>query len=157
MAPEQLKSELERFLTPVTQGLGYELVELEWRSEPTGWVLRLYIDRPGRRVSLEDCEKVSREAEEALDRSNLIERSYHLEVSSPGLNRSLKTRDYSRYIGHRIHLEIKEPLAGSNQRVYRARIVGVADGGILVEDGSRRWEVPYDLIAKARLDPEVNI
>ncbi len=87
-------------VTPVIAGHGYELVDLEWKTEDKQWVLRLFIDKPGgdgRDVSLDVCADVSREVSTVLDVADLIGPAYSLEVSSPGLDRPVRhERDFAR-------------------------------------------------------------
>lgn len=84
-----MKIRLETLLKPEVSGLGYELVNLQWQWEEEGWVLRLFINTPkAKAVTLRDCETVSRHVDQVLDKSNVIEQAYTLEVSSPGLDRS---------------------------------------------------------------------
>ena len=79
--------ELAALLEPVLSGQGYQLVDLNWRPESRGWMLRLFIDRPGASITLTDCEKVSAMVSQRLDEANWHGSSYTLEVSSPGLDR----------------------------------------------------------------------
>ncbi len=74
---------------PVIAGLGMELVDVEFLHERDSWILRLFIDKPGG-VGLEDCEAVSHSVETLLDVEEVVQHPYHLEVSSPGLDRPLK-------------------------------------------------------------------
>ncbi len=76
-----------------------ELVDVEYRREPGGWVLRLMIDKIGG-VTLDDCTRVSQEMGRSLDVEDLISNPYHLEVSSPGLDRPLKNeQDFMKFSG----------------------------------------------------------
>ena len=79
--------------------LGYELIDVEFKKELEGWVLILFIDHPNG-ITLDDCETVSRAVDPLLDEHDPIAQSYYLSVSSPGLDRPLKTvRDYQRSLG----------------------------------------------------------
>ncbi len=81
---------VEAVALPVLEELGLELVEVQYRREQSGWVLRLIIDKQDG-VSLDDCAAVSREISQLLDIEDFIDQAYNLEVSSPGLNRPLKS------------------------------------------------------------------
>src|SRR3954451_9730437 len=105
MRPVDLQK-LNEVVTPVVEGQGYELVDLEWKHENAQWVLRVFIDRRAGaadpRVSLEDCTNVSHELSAVLDVSDVISPAYSLEVSSPGLNRPLKKEaDFRRFVGQK--------------------------------------------------------
>ena len=87
---------------PIVEGLGIELIDAEYVKEGSKWILRLYIDKKGG-VGLDDCEAVSRAVEPAIDAEDPIREPYVFEVSSPGLERPLKTdRDFDRYEGRNL-------------------------------------------------------
>ena len=137
-------------------GLGLELVDVEFRREPAGWVLRLYLDRleGAGAVTHEDCQRVSEELGDHLDVEDLISHPYHLEVSSPGLDRPLtRPADFTRFAGQVARISTREPLDG--RRNFRGRLAGLAEGAVLLDlDEGPRVAIPQGLIAKARLAPE---
>ena len=99
MTTQQIDLEqVSQIASPVIEGAGYELVDLEWKRELGGWVLRLFIDKPGgphapgEGISLDGCADVSRELSTVLDVSEALPGpdAYSLEVSSPGLDRPLR-------------------------------------------------------------------
>ena len=161
----ELREKLEEVLGPIIAQQGFHLLDLQWRPEQQGWILRLILDHETNPVTLSDCERISRHIAGYLDAGNLIEPSYNLEVSSPGVQRPLKRRqDYARFLGERIHLELKEPLAGSSQKVLTAWLEACEESALVVTDGpsivgeaSSRRIVAWDNIAKANLDPEIEI
>jgi ribosome maturation factor RimP len=139
---------------PILSDRMLELVEVEFRRETQGWILRLYIDRPGG-VTLDDCQQVSQELSTHLDVANIIESPYHLEVSSPGLDRPLtRDTDFVRFAGKAARIVTRDPIGG--QRNFRGRLAGWVDEAVLLnlEDG-RQVRIPRDLIAKARLEIEL--
>ncbi|HLK41385.1 MAG TPA: ribosome maturation factor RimP [Polyangiaceae bacterium] len=151
---------LERVVTPIVVAHGAELVDLEFKPERGGWVLRLYVEKAGaadRNLSTRDaavdldlCARVSRDLSPALDVLDLIPHAYHLEVSSPGVERPLRgAHDFVRFAGHRAKLRLREPDSG--QRVLLGQLDGVAEGKVHVRDGDRRREVPLSNIESARL------
>ena len=86
--------------------LGYELYDIEYAKEAKNFFLRIYIDSP-KGISLEDCEKVSNEINEPLDKSNIITEAYFLEVSSPGVEKVLrKDRHLEANIGEEIEVKL---------------------------------------------------
>src|SRR2546428_6134868 len=94
--------QIEEVVMPVLRAHGLELVDVEWRRLRPRGVLRLFVDKPGG-VGIRDCERVSREIGDVLDASAIIEASYDLEVSSPGLDRLLrKERELCWAVGKRV-------------------------------------------------------
>ena len=137
---------------PLFTELGLELVEVEFRRETGGWILRLYLDKSGG-VTLMDCQRVSEELSDLLDVENLIDHPYTLEVSSPGLNRPLsRESDFLRFVGQRARVNTSEAIAG--QRRFLGVLKGYEEGRIVLEreDGAIVL-IPYALISKAQLDP----
>jgi ribosome maturation factor RimP len=138
---------------PILADAGLELVEVEFQREAHGWVLRLYMDKAGG-VTLEDCQRISEEVGDHLDVENLIDHAYHLEVSSPGLDRPLtRDADFLLFAGKTARITTREAVGG--QRNFRGRLAGLRDGTVLLDlDDGRRVAIPRGLIAKARLHPE---
>ena len=94
--------QIEEVVTPVLRDHGLQLVDLEWRALRPRSVLRLFVDKPGG-VGIGDCERASREIGDVLDAAALIEGTYDLEVSSPGLDRQLrKDREFRWAVGRRV-------------------------------------------------------
>ena len=94
MDQEEILKRVGELSEPILAGEGFELVEIQFRRESRGWILRLFVDREGG-MSLDDCVRLSHEIGRGLDVEDLIEMPYTLEVSSPGLTRSLKTSRFS--------------------------------------------------------------
>ena len=101
---EQYEQKTEELLEPIVTGSGFELVDAEYVKEGGTWYLRAYIDKPGG-ITVDDCEKVSREFSDILDQKDYIEDSYIFEVSSPGLGRPLKKeKDFKRSLGEEVEI-----------------------------------------------------
>lgn len=144
-----LRERLMEVIEPVVARQGCELVELEYAPGRAHGLLRLYIDRP-EGIGVEDCERVSREVSVLLDASDPIPSAYALEVSSPGLDRVLRTRaHFERFVGSRVHVELSVPRDG--RRRYTGALVGVDDAGIHLEVDQQRVNVPFAAIGRARL------
>ncbi|MGH7400499.1 MAG: ribosome maturation factor RimP [Candidatus Rokuibacteriota bacterium] len=146
----QWLDQIEAVVAPVLTSRGMSLVDSEWHREGRRWVLRLFVDKPGG-VGIGDCQAFSREAGDVLDVSGLIEPSYDLEVSSPGLDRVLKKdRELVWAIGRDVHCWMAEPVEGRTE--LSGKLVGVSPEALTVEEtaGTRR-EVPRRLVTKARL------
>ena len=84
---QTVEARAQELLEPIVAGEGLELLEVEFVREREGWVLRLFIDKPGGRVGLDECSQVSRAVDTVLDVEDIIPHEYNLEVSSPGVNR----------------------------------------------------------------------
>jgi ribosome maturation factor RimP len=140
-------------LEPSVSGLGYELVGVELGGAGSGSVLRVFIDCDAG-ITVGDCEKASRQIGAVLDVTDPIPESYHLEVSSPGLDRPLLTEDhFARFAGHPVQLRTTEPMDG--RRGWKGRLVGCREGNVVVREGDEERLIPLDLIGKANLVPEV--
>jgi ribosome maturation factor RimP len=107
---------------PAIEAAGYELVDVAWKHEQGGWVLRVYVDKQPGGITHEDCERVSREISTVLDVHDFITHAYSLEVSSPGLERPLRTVEhFRRFIGKKAKIKLKQGVAG--RRNYSGTIV----------------------------------
>ena len=144
--------QMEAIALPVLAELGLELVDIQYRREQNGWVLRLVIDKPDG-VGLADCEAVSREVSQLLDIEDIIGQAYNLEVSSPGLDRPLKSMaDFIRFAGRKAKIKTSEPIGG--EHVFIGRIIKAEGDTIVLEVGSREVTIAYSQVAKARLEVE---
>jgi ribosome maturation factor RimP len=149
-ATDRLIATMQGFVEPLLAGIAIELVEIQYRREGFGWVLRFFIDKEGG-VTIDDCARVSREISAYLEVEDLLDHAYTLEVSSPGLERPLKKReDFTRYAGRLARIKLLEPM-DDGQRLLIGTLRGLeGDAVALVVDGK---EVMVDLnnIARARL------
>ena len=144
----------------VAGGYGLEVFDIQFRRETSGMVLRVQIDRRGpsaraeESVSVDDCAKVSRDLSAILDVEDIVPTAYTLEVSSPGLDRPLRSLDdYGRFAGRRAKLVLKTPIDG--QGFVRGRLTGVDGTDVLVEaDGGRARRIAYGAINRANLEIE---
>lgn len=113
---ESYEKKAEALILPIINKNNYELVDVEFVREGSNWFLRAYVDKEGG-FSVNDCEKVSREFSDLLDKEDFIEESYILEISSPGLGRPLKKdKDFERSLGEEV--EIKLYKAVENQKEF---------------------------------------
>jgi ribosome maturation factor RimP len=148
-----LRDQLRELLEPVVIGLGYELWELEYATRPGGALLRLYIDSPAG-IGVDDCERVSRAVSQAMDQADPIAAAYTLEVSSPGLDRVLRTQQhFERCIGEVARIELTTLLNGRKR--FAGRLLQVQAGQITLEIDDGRVELPIEAIQKARVVPQV--
>jgi ribosome maturation factor RimP len=151
MIPQQeILDKIAHIAQPIVQESSLELVEVELVPSGRRWVLRLYIDREGG-VTIADCERVSRELDRILDVEDVIDHPYVLEVSSPGLTRSLKKPvDFERHKGKVCKIVTRLPIDGRNE--FRGTIVDVAAESIDVADDSGTHRIPLSVIKKANLE-----
>jgi ribosome maturation factor RimP len=151
---EILGERLESEIRQVAAESGCELLAVETAGAGRYLVVRLVLDKP-EGVTLEDCERVSRDVSPLLDAEANIPHSYHLEVSSPGLDRKLySVQDARRFVGRRIRVRSKVPVEGS--RNFAGRLES-ADGGqlrVVDEDAGKTYNVGFDEVRVARLEVE---
>jgi ribosome maturation factor RimP len=146
---------------PVCNGAGYELVDLRFVLEQGGWTLRVCIDLlqadEEHRVDSGDCERASREISAVLDVEDPIPQAYNLEVSSPGIDRPLRTpAHFAKYVGSEIKAAMATPLMqdGNERRNFRGIIEGV-DGGLLrLKVDNKTYNLVIDDIDTARIIPD---
>ena len=154
-----VKEQVEALARPITLSLGLELVEVEYKREGRKMVLRLYIDKPDG-VSLDDCADVSREIATVLDVEDVIPARYTLEVSSPGLNRPLKTRNhYTEYAGRLVKIKTFEMLpddAGNLRKTFLGELLGMEGDMIRLKlREGQTASIPLSAVAKAHLEFEI--
>jgi ribosome maturation factor RimP len=143
-------------LEPIVAGEGLELLELEYLREREGWVLRLFIDKPGGRVGLEECSQVSRAVDTVLDVEDFIPHEYSLEVSSPGVNRPLKKpAHFERVKGEKVKVKTFGPIGEPPRKNFTGRLVDVTADDVAVDvEGGGTFRIPFKDIAKANLEFE---
>ncbi len=151
MATTDVDGQIWTLTQEVVSDLGYELVDIELTGNRSRQVIRVYIEKP-EGILLADCVAVSRKLGERLDEEDVIENSYRLEISSPGIERPLrKIQDYERYVGHQVRIRLKGRLKG--KRKIAGKLDEVEDNivRIISQHGEK---VSFSLadIAKANLD-----
>ena len=133
--------------------LGYEVVELEYHPQGRGGLLRIFIDREGG-VTVDDCEKVSRQVSGVLDVEDPIPGAYTLEVSSPGLDRPLrKPADFARFVGAQARIDLSLPIEG--RRRFSGTLKGCEAEEVSIEVDGVLHRLPLSNISKARLVPSL--
>ena len=161
---ERIRPIIERVAS--THGLTID--DVQYRRESTGWVLRVFVDRPDSTptaeaggalpdqgsVSIDDCRRVSQDLSAVLDVEDLIDHAYTLEVSSPGLDRPLRdAADYRRFAGRLAKIVVTEAVDGQNHLV--GRLGGLDDDAVLLTNRKGRLHrIPLSRISRARLDVE---
>jgi ribosome maturation factor RimP len=130
---------------PIVEGLNYELVDVEFIKEGANWYLRIYIDKPGG-ITIDDCQAVSEQMSDILDKKDPIEQGYYLEVSSPGLERPLKTeRDFIKYKGELVEVKVFQPING--KKIFEGELVGLVEDMIIINQDGNNIEFEKDAVA----------
>ena len=139
----------------VTEGWGYELTDVEVKRDRSGYVVRLFVDKDGG-IGLDDLQSVSEEVAAILDAEDPIPASYTLEVSSPGLDRPLRTeKDYHKAIGKLVKVSSYDTVEG--RRHWTGRLTAFEEGVLSVtleKEGGSVARIPFDRIAHGRLEVE---
>jgi ribosome maturation factor RimP len=151
MMTAPLREKLMTLIEPLLDQLTYELVDLEYLPGRNSAVVRLFIDR-AEGVGLDDCERVSHEVSALLDVEDPIPVAYTLEVSSPGLDRVLRTpAHFERFVGERIWLELQA--ARDGRRRYTGLLASFDAEGIELNVDGAIVRVLFGEIGRARLAP----
>ncbi len=147
---QKLIADVESIAEPLLKSEGMRLIDVEYRREPKGRVLRLFIDKQGG-VTLGDCAVISSELGDILNARVECNDLYHLEVSSPGLDRPLTKPKHFIYFEGRPAIIRTDRLVGG-KRDFKGVLAGFSEGvvSLLVDD--KPVAIPYEAIAKAHLD-----
>jgi ribosome maturation factor RimP len=141
--------EIEDLVRKIVEAEGLELVDLEFKTGKSRDLLRIFIDKTGG-VTLDDCERVSRQVGAVLDVKDLLRQAYVLEVSSPGIDRPFKTeRDFQRSLGRTIKVYFGE---GESPAV--GKLLEVQPDQIVMEDNGKLRKITLDRIKKAHQEIE---
>lgn len=134
---------------PIATELGLELFDVEYVKEGGTWILRVTIDAEAG-ISHAECEAMSRRLDEVLDPLDLITDAYHLEVSSPGAERPLRTsRDFERFAGKQVLIKTYVPVAGKKE--WQGELIGQVDGEIRIKGPEGAMAFPQDQVSLVRL------
>jgi ribosome maturation factor RimP len=152
---KEVVDRVRAIIHPIVLNEGMELLEIEYRRESSGWVLRLILDKEGG-VTLDDCTRVSQEAGRSLDVEDVVQTPYMLEVSSPGLTRPLKTeKDFEKYRGHLIKLRTVDPIM--DRRQFKGKLLGVVENTVEIEVDGGIFHIPLSNVAKANLEIDQDV
>ena len=174
MSRAPLQQRLISIVEPVCEAAGYELVDLRFLLEQGGWTLRIAVDLPldehtdphevpSDRVDLHDCEELSRELSAVLDVEDPIPQAFSLEVSSPGIDRPLRTvKHYQYFAGSEAKIQLAMPLrleapaspTLGDRRNFKGILHGVEGDQVVIECDGTTFRLPIDEIEQAKLVPD---
>ena len=150
-----LEQRIAAIIEPVANDLGYSLVRLRVTQE-NGCTLQIMAEDASGRFTITDCERLSKDVSPVLDVEDPIDREYHLEVSSPGIDRPLvRARDYRTYLGHEAKIELGDAIDGRKR--FRGLIEAVTDDTVTIKlpdapkDTDPNHVLPLSAIAEAKL------
>lgn len=142
---------------PLAETQGMEIVDIELRREGGrgGRVLRLYLDKQGG-PNMEELSQVSRELGDLLDADNVVDGSYTLEVSSPGINRPLKRPEhFVPFVGKKVRVRTRDMING--RRSFLGQLLEVTADKIALKQDGVRWEIPFAQIEKSNYEHDWSV
>ena len=160
----EIEEQVETLIAQRLLAQGYEVVAVEFLKSHQGQVLRVYIDKENRGVTIEDCSGVHRTIEAMLEEgqaiSDLKYREFQLEVSSPGVDRILKKKeDFQKFSGSQVQLHLYTPFKkedGSLQKNFTGILRGLKDDKVLLEVDQNRLEILWENIKSAHIKYSFN-
>ncbi|MCX7090729.1 MAG: ribosome maturation factor RimP [Legionellales bacterium] len=146
-----IQTDIEQFVRPCVEGLGYELWGFQYLTQGRHGLLRIFIDH-AQGVGIEDCEKVSRQISAVMDVEDPISGQYRLEISSPGIPRPLfYPEQYQRYMGETVEVKLSKPI--DQKRKFTGKIVAADTQSLVLdlEEGLGQQNFSFNAIVKAHL------
>ena len=152
MKNDALVTQIYEMVKPIADELNYEIYHIEYVKENGEYYLRIYIEKDGG-ITLSDCEALSRRVSDVLDEKDPITDAYFLEVSSPGLNRTLFTNEhYTRFIGSEVLVKLNKAIEGT--KTIKGILKENNETSITVE-GTEEIIIPKDKIKSVNLEGEI--
>ncbi len=146
----KLLDQILAIATPIIEQNNCELVDAEFKKEGSDKILRFYVDLQQGHISLDECAEINRQLSDRLDETDLIEEQYILEVSSPGVNRRLKTEtDFAKFKGSKVDVSLYEAVNGKKK--FIAELGSVQNGTVVFLVGEEGVSVPMEKIGKVNL------
>ena len=143
-------SHLQPIIEPAVEEAGFRLVRLRLVGGKTK-TLQIMAERPDGTMNVDDCAKLSRALSDFLDAEDPIEGEYHLEVSSPGIDRPLtRLGDFARWAGHEAKLELAAPDA-TGRKKFKGLLLGLDGSDVAIDCEGQRFKFPFRAIAEAKL------
>ncbi|MGE5629845.1 MAG: ribosome maturation factor RimP [Caulobacteraceae bacterium] len=145
MTKRKVEDVVYKLAKPVIDRYNFELVEIEYKKEGADWYLRIYIDKEGG-ITVDDCQAVSEEVSDLLDEADPIDHSYIFEVSSPGIERPLKTeRDYRKSLGKNVEVKLFSAIDG--KKAIEGLLKGYTEDKVIIEAEGKTFEIEKNSIA----------
>ena len=143
------------FVLPIAHSEDLNLIDVEFLKEGSDWILRIFLENKDGDLTIEECEKVSRALSMILDEEDPIDKSYILEVSSPGLERPLKTEeDFKRFKGELIAVKTFKKIDGEKEFIGTLKNFE-SDSITLLLKNDQEITIDYNLVARANLTFEI--
>lgn len=150
---KNVRSAVEEIARPIVESMGLIYIDTEYAKQGQDWMLTIFIDKDGG-VLLEDCEQASRAIEAVLDETDPITESYCLCVSSPGLDRPLKTEeDFLRSLGKEIDIKLYKPFEGA--KFFTGTLTGYTENTVTIETEENEIVFERNEIAKINLHLDI--
>ena len=152
MKIDALVNEIYEMVNPIAEELNYDIYHIEYVKENGEFYLRIYIEKDGG-ITLSDCEALSRRVSDLMDEKDPIKDPYFLEVSSPGLNRTLFTENhYKRFIGREVMVKFTKSVDGKKN--IKGILKEVNEDSIVVE-ADQLINIPKDKIKSVNIEGEI--
>ena len=145
-----MQNRLDEIVKNTVEGLGFELWGYEYRPHTESALLRIFIEKPGTGISVDNCASVSRQIGAVLDVENIIPVAYILEVSSPGMDRVLfKAEQYQDYLGKSLKIRTRTRI--DDRRNFKGSLLSASESVVTIKVDNQEFEIPYESIDRARL------
>lgn len=146
-----LTGKIERIIAPTAESMGYEIVRILQVGIGSGnATLQIMAEKPDGTMDVEDCSRLSQAVSALLDVEDVIEEAYHLEISSPGIDRPLtREKDFDRYKDNEARIELSNPIG--TQKKFKGMLTGIKDGMISMETETGPVSLPFSDVSRAKL------
>ena len=152
MKNDALVTQIYEMVKPIADELNYEIYHVEYVKENGEYYLRSYIEKEGG-ITLSDCEALSRRVSDLMDEKDPIPEAYFLEVSSPGLNRTLFTEaHYKRFVGREVLVKLTKAIDG--KKSIKGILKEANEENIIVE-ADTLISIPKEKIKSANIEGEI--
>ena len=145
---------IKEIIDPVLEDMGYELVRLQFKGDEGSHTLQIMAERQeDGLLAIENCEEISRSLSAILDVEDIISDKYHLEVSSPGVDRPLtRLKDFENYKDFDVKIELESPISDEiRQKKFRGLLLGTNEENVQIKTDEGEFEFAFSLIKKAKL------
>ncbi|MDI6758341.1 MAG: ribosome maturation factor RimP [Candidatus Omnitrophota bacterium] len=149
MDKQEVVDESKRIITDYLKNQGFDLVDIIHRYEGRDLFLRILVDMPEGGIGMDECVFLNNDIGRILEEKDILREKYILEVSSPGMDRPLKTKsDFSRCIGKRVRIFLNELVNGRQE--WEGQILQAEDSAVYVDVSGEELQIPFSKIIKAK-------